>query len=126
MRTLGQKRAEYALAKVTSISLEAKEKEKFMKFSAAAPSMILQNGFGQALAFWVSKKKNEHMIMFNIVREWLSYKHEDVQNEFVRETESPREFFEEISKLDQKNYLMAQKESLSMLEWVKRFANSGL
>jgi CRISPR type III-B/RAMP module-associated protein Cmr5 len=71
MRTLGQKRAEFALDKVTNISPETKE--RFKPFSAGAPSMILQNGFGQATAFWISKSKgkDEHMAMFNIVKEWL-------------------------------------------------------
>ena len=33
--------------------------------------MILQNGFGQTLAFWKAKGKNEHNIMFDIVQEWF-------------------------------------------------------
>jgi len=46
MRTLGQKRAEFALNKVVDIPQD--KKDKFKPFSAGAPSMILQNGFGQA------------------------------------------------------------------------------
>jgi CRISPR-associated protein Cmr5 len=110
MRTLGQKRAEFALDKVTNIS-----------FSAGAPSMILQNGFGQATAFWISKSKgkDEHMAMFNIVKEWLC------QNNFAS-GQNKTDFIRNISQMDQTKYLTAQKETLALLEWVKRFANAGL
>lgn len=127
MRTLGQKRAEFALNKVTNISED--RKEKFKPFSAGAPSMILQNGFGQAIAFWLAKgknKDNEHMVMFHMVKEWLSYEKDDVKNNFVKKTNNPKEFIEAISTMSQHKYLTAQTETLALLEWVKRFANAGL
>ncbi len=124
MRTLGQKRAEFALEKISQISKD--KKDRFKPFSAGAPSMILQNGFGQALAFWVSKGKDEHIAMFTIIKEWLSYKRDDVQNKFMRETASTAEFLDAISKMQQSEYMSAQKETLALLEWVKRFANAGL
>ena len=124
MRTLGQKRAEFALQRVTDIPQE--KKDRFKPFSAGAPSMILQNGFGQTLAFWISKKKDEHLLMFNIVKEWLSYEYNDVHNHFVKKTASHREFLEVISGMEQSEYLKAQKESIALLEWVKRFANADL
>ncbi len=117
MRTLGQKRAEFALNKVVAIQPE--KKEKFKPFSAGAPAMILQNGFGEALAFWISKGKNEHMTMFNIVKEWLC------QNN-LSTGQSKTDFILNISQMDQTKYLTAQKETLALLEWVKRYANAGL
>ena len=117
MRTLGQKRAEFALNKV--VAIQPDKKEKFKPFSAGAPSMILQNGFGQALAFWISKAKDEHMTMFNIVKEWLC------QNNFAT-GQSKTDFIRNISQMDQTKYLTAQKETLALLEWVKRYANAGL
>lgn len=120
MRTLGQKRAEYALDSVVSIPPNIKE--KFKPFSAGAPSMILQNGFGQALAFWISKGKggnNEHMTMFNIVKDWLC------QNNMA-EGQDNTEFIRNLSKMSQTRYLAAQKETLALLEWAKRYANAGL
>jgi len=117
MRTLGQKRAEFALDRVTNISPETKE--RFKPFSAGAPSMILQNGFGQAIAIWISKGKNEHTEMFDIVKEWLC------QNNFA-EGKNKTDFIRNISQMDQTKYLTAQKETLALLEWVKRFASAGL
>ena len=118
MRTLGQKRAEFALDKVINIPQD--KKEKFIPFSSGAPSMILQNGFGQALAFWISKKKDGHItIMFNIVREWLC------NNNFAEGQGNP-DFLRNLSQMEQTRYLTAQKEALALLEWVKRFANAKL
>jgi len=71
MRTLGQKRAEYALEKVLAIP-EGKKKD-FKSFSASAPSMILQNGFGHAIAFWLSKGTDKHIAIFDMIKNWLSY-----------------------------------------------------
>ena len=117
MRTLGQKRAEFALSKVTALAPD--KKEKFKTFSSGAPSMILQNGFGQALAFWIAKGKDEHMAMFNIVKEWLC------TNRFA-EGQERADFIRNLSQMDQTRYLTAQKETLALLEWVKRYANAGL
>lgn len=120
MRTLGQERAEFALKKVTKIPQD--KKERFEKFSAGAPSMILQNGFGQALAFWIAKSKggnSEHMIMFNIVKEWLCQQKFAAGNTLT-------DFIENISQMEQSQYLTAQKETLALLEWVKRYSNAGL
>ena len=125
MRSLGQKRAAFALKKTTG--MQAEIKKKFKPFSAGAPSMILQNGFGQALAFWLAKGKDEHLAMFDIVREWLSYKNEDVNNNFVKPADnSAQAFINAISDMPQQEYLTAQKETLALLEWVKRYANAEL
>lgn len=117
MRTLGQKRAEFALEKVVNIQPEIKE--KFKPFSAGAPSMILQNGFGQALAFWISKHRDEHIAMFSIVKDWLCLNN-------LAGGQSQSDFIRNISQMEQTDYLTAQKETLALLEWVKRFANAGL
>ena len=125
MRTLGQKRAEYALGKVLAIP-GGKKKEDFKSFSAGAPSMILQNGFGQALAFWLSKGTDKHITIFDMIKNWLSYEKDDVKNSFVTKTENPVDFIKELSGMDQIKYLTAQKETLALLEWVKRYANADL
>ena len=120
MRTLGQKRAEFALEKVLEIPQSLKK--DFKSFSAGAPSMILQNGFGQALAFWVSKgnaKHTKHIILFGMLKEWL------IKNNFVQpQYESSLEFIKALSTMKQNSYIAAQKEALALLEWVKRYANA--
>ena len=128
MRTLGQKRAEFALVSVLEITghLSENGKKEFKSFSAGAPSMILQNGFGQTLAFWLSKNTEKHLKLFDIVMKWLSYDNgTDIHNTFASRN-NRKEFIEELSKMTQRQYITAQKETLALLEWVKRFANADL
>ena len=136
MRTLGQKRAEYALEKVLAIP-EGKKKEDFKSFSAGAPSMILQNGFGQALAFWLSKgtdkhlkikEEDKHIVLFDMIWKWLPYEKDDVKNRFVEKEKAKTrtDLIRQLSEMNQIKYLTAQKETLALLEWVKRYANADL
>ena len=135
MRTLGQKRAEYALEKV--LAIPGDKKKDFKSFSAGAPSMILQNGFGQALAFWLAKgtdkelnikEEDKHVVLFDMIWQWLSYEKNDVKNEFVEKDKAVTrtDFIKQLSGMDQSKYLSAQKETLALLEWVKRYANAEL
>lgn len=136
MRTIAQKRAEYALEQVLSIDTIT---DDFRSFAAGAPSMILKNGFGQTMAFWYQKgsKKDgkdnrkvnpndKHILLLEMVRNWLSLKHGDVKNKYIKETETIKMFLGELSKMDQRGYLAAQEEALRLLEWIKRYANAGL
>lgn len=116
MRTLAQERSEFALNRVLAhVTLK-----RLKPFSASAPSMILQNGFGQALAFWKAKGKegdNEQTALFEMVRSWL------VEKGFANGNDAQR-FLMNLSTMDQRQYLSAQKETLNLLEWVKRYAGA--
>ena len=135
MRTLGQKRAEYALETVLAIPEE--KKKDFKSFSASAPSTILQNGFGQALAFWLSKgtdkdlnikEDDKHIVLFDMIWKWLVYEKGDVKNPFLEKSKANNrtDVVRQLSGMDQIKYLTAQKETLALLEWVKRYANADL
>jgi CRISPR-associated protein Cmr5 len=114
MRTLGQVRSEFALKKV----MENINLKSLKPFSAGAPSMILQNGFGQALAFWAAKGKDEHIALMTIVRDWFN------KDNSMFQSKSIQEFLEKISESSQDEYFSAQQETLYLLEWVKRYANA--
>ncbi|MCB4205242.1 type III-B CRISPR module-associated protein Cmr5 [Deferribacterales bacterium Es71-Z0220] len=122
MRTLGQKRAEYALDKILKLECDRKE---FKSFSAGVPTMILQNGFGQTMAFFIAKgtdkdlkinQKDKHIILLNIIREWVK----DIIPSIDEKT-----FINNLNIATQEQYLEAQKEALKLLEWIKRYANAG-
>jgi CRISPR-associated protein Cmr5 len=87
--------------------------------------MILQNGFGQTLAFLISKEKNKeqkgdkHRTAFDIITEWL------IARKLIRQ-DQPSDILKQISEMEQSKYLQAQKETLAMLEWLKRYANAEL
>jgi len=114
IRTLGQIRSEFALKKV----MENINLKSLKSFSAGAPSMILQNGFGQTLAFWAAKGKEEHNALMQLVMEWFN------ENNSKFHSDSKKEFLQKISESSQNEYFNAQQEVLHLLEWVKRYANA--
>jgi CRISPR-associated protein Cmr5 len=118
--TKAQDRSKYALEELLILKCE---REKFAKFSAGLPSMILQNGLGQTLAFLLAKGKDEHKASLTIIIKWLGKDHEKILDSGP---DQERQAVYELSKLPQQKYLRAQTEVLSMLEWLKRYANSDL
>ncbi len=121
MRTLGQKRAEFALNSLQE--LPGTLREDFKTFTAGLPALILQNGFGQALAFLKAKAngQDKHQHSFSIIVNWLVNR-----NILTPEDNNDVGYLEQISTMDQQEYLQAQKETLAMLEWLKRYANAEL
>jgi len=139
MRTLSQKRAEYALRFIIGDVLEKiskdKKPEEFANFVAGAPAAILKNGLGQTLAFWYQKgfskgKENEnerkYALLLNAIKKWLSLKEGDIDNNFIEERQEVKDFLLELSRLGQKEYQACQVEVLRLLEWIKRYANAEL
>lgn len=119
MRTLGQKRAEFALKKVLELKTD---KEDFKNFINGIPTMIIANGFGQCMAFLKAKAKstgnNKHQAVFDIVKGWL------IERELITSEQVDSSFLEFLYKMDHREYRAAQEEALRILEWVKRFANA--
>ena len=62
--------------------------------------------------------------MLDTIREWLSLKKDDIENNFIKKCADNKELIKNISKLEQTDYLSAQKETLKLLEWVKRYAQA--
>jgi len=126
IRTLGQRRAAFALEQVLHNSCD--NPKEFKSFCAGAPAVILQNGFGQALAFWYSKRKgnqtDKHQVLLDIIMKWLCREEGDVKNEFIQPCRVTKEWVMALSSMSQQQYLAAQGETLALLEWVKRYANA--
>ena len=126
MKTLGQKRAAYALQEV--LQNTCNKPKEFKTLCAGAPAVILQNGFGQALAFWFSKVKgnqsDKHQVLLDIIMKWLCLKDGEVENTFIQPCQTTKEIVAVLSSTSQQKYLAAQRETLALLEWVKRYANA--
>jgi CRISPR-associated protein Cmr5 len=126
--TLAQQRAAFALEQLEKLSCTRKD---FKNFSAGLPSMILQNGFGQALAFLAAKgskeqsgrilfkKDDKNFVALKIILAWL------VDRKLLESGEEKEQIIQ-ISTMKQRTYLRAQRETLAMLEWLKRYANAAL
>jgi CRISPR-associated protein Cmr5 len=124
--TLAQKRSAYALDQV--IQLENQGIPKFDKLASSLPALILQNGFGQTLAFLLSKAtknskldhKTPHYQAFRIITQW------HVNQGKLTKNDPPKASMTVISEMSQSEYLHMQEETLALLEWVKRYANADL
>lgn len=114
--TLGQQRAKFCLEQLEKITCKH---EDFKSFSASLPAMILQNGFGQTLAFLAAKGQDKHLSGFTIITDWL------VDRNLVKEGQH-KNILTQVSSMTQRDYLYAQRETLAMLEWLKRYANAKL
>jgi len=130
MRNLAQKRAKHALDKVNEIiDKHANLNNKnFKSFAAGAPTIILQNGVGQALAFWASKMKsdkinNEKYILY-VIKSWFANAENPLK--FIESNTDEKSFITNLINKDEDKYLEIQKETLAMLEWFKRYANAFL
>jgi CRISPR-associated protein Cmr5 len=135
--TIAQERSAFALQEIYNLKrlLEenghganvGKTKDEFAKLASGLPAMILQNGFGQALAYLLAKgsdknqfKPNDkHIHAFNIVARWL-------EKRGILGSAEPDRVVSLLAEADQSKYLRGQEEALKVLEWVKRYANSGL
>jgi len=130
MKNLAQKRAKHALDKVNEIiDKHANLNNKnFKSFAAGAPTIILQNGLGQALAFWASKMKpdklNNEKYILNVIKSWFASSENPLK--FIESTTDEKSFITSLLDKDQTKYLEIQKETLAMLEWFKRYANAFL
>lgn len=135
--TVAQERSAFALQEINrlkaqleqngSTEAQKKAKDEFAKLASGLPAMILQNGFGQALAFLLAKasdrnefKRNDkHFHAFTIIANWLV-------NRNILSSASPENVVTLLAQMEQGKYLRGQEEALKILEWVKRYANSGL
>lgn len=129
MRTKEQKRSEYALKKIGVFGTEVSKDDA--SFLVSMPTMILTNGIGQTLAFLLSKKptksskidSDKHMRAFRMIKDWLTDNKEGL-GQLRGFKGNEKQFLESISRLDQKEYLKVQQETLSFLSWVKRYARA--
>ena len=119
MQTKEQKRSQFALEQITA-HFQDRVDEETANFIVGMPTMILTNGLGQSMAFLLSKKdpQGKYGRVFDIIRTWLE---QDFQ---ALCAPSKMEFLRQFSKLDQSVYLTAQKETLAVLQWLKRYARA--
>ncbi len=121
-RTLEQKRAQHALDKVRSFrrELSAEDRQKFVSYVESLPANIMANGLGQAMAMLLAQAKgaedDPHCLVYKVIQEWLT------RNEEQAPYRQERELMDAIVSRSRADYLRAQTEALSYLEWLKKFA----
>ncbi len=120
-----QQRAEFALARIQEAmtSGSGRVPEDFANFIVGTPTMILQNGLGQTMAFLLSKCKgredvaDKHFFTFRAIARWCERENSQIQSR-------PMDFLQAVTQLHQGQYLTLQEEALKMLQWLKRYAKA--
>jgi CRISPR-associated protein Cmr5 len=94
--------------------------DNYAALAKSTPVMILTNGLGQTLAFFISKAKSrEYSILYDHLNQWLSDNVVWSPNEDIDDT-----LIERIINENSQGYRMATEEALAFLLWIKRFATA--
>jgi len=120
-----QKRSDFVLNALSRLEESQAIDKEFANFIVGTPTMILENGFAQTMAFLLSKcsdnqkrtSANKQYFTFQTVAGWSHEINPDIPID-------PRAFFTAVSNLDQRDYLTVQEEALKMLQWLKRYARA--
>ena len=115
---LSRNRAETAFAYVKGIVESHKPIEKkYKSLVRKTPMRIKTNGLGATLAFVFSKKKgeNQHALLYNHLKNWLSY------NDMIDVEGS--EFVAKVVAMEKAEYRAVTNELLAFLTWLRRFVD---
>jgi CRISPR-associated protein Cmr5 len=132
MKTLEQQRASYAYSKISHIAtLNEDIQEKYHSYVRSAPALILRNGLGNTLAYYLSKakvslkdvsekveslrdsKQIAYAMLYLHITEWLkTMGYGDL--EWITNEATSLEVFQ------------ATKEAIALLNWMRRFADAML
>lgn len=109
--TLARKVLELMKAKNSFQSMETED----VNFLKGLPTMLMQNGLGQTLAF-LAMKKDEKVLPVLVE---LVFSHTEVPN-----PSDPKVVMEYVTgdKLDATHYIKKQQEAMQCAAWMKRFA----
>ncbi len=119
MQTKEQQRSQFALDMVNQHFPQGAVDKDTANFIVGVPTMILTNGLAQTLAFLLSNKtKAKQFLVFKVIRSWLEKEMTTLQ------ARDEMDFLGKFAKLDQSVYLTAQRETLAMLHWLKRYARA--
>ncbi len=120
LRSMDQKRAEFALTKIQAIlgGPDASHKVEVRRYLNNLPALIRMNGLGQALAFFRMKGEGTaHEAIYRMVGAWLC----DASSKGRIFSEST-DALSAITQSDMAHYMAAQNEALALLQWLKKFA----
>lgn len=116
-------RAEFAYKRVKQTLQEIKKestKKEYRSYLRKIPQMILSSGLGQTLAFVFAKSKegNAYKLIYDQITEYL-------KSDFTSSIKMPpdkNDLIEWVVSLDSHSYRYVTQEIISILNWLKRFA----
>lgn len=115
-----QQRAKKAWELINTIP-PGEKMDKYASLAKSAPVMILANGLGQTIAFFISKSNgsNEYASLLEHLDIWL---YENVA--WSGDISGKGKLMERIINENSQGYRMATEEALAFLSWIKRFAGA--
>ncbi|HEU4962828.1 MAG TPA: type III-B CRISPR module-associated protein Cmr5 [Bacilli bacterium] len=117
---LDQERSRYALNTIKKRAADPKAHE-YGQYIRKLPTMILMNGYGQAMAFLSGKGKDQ---ILEDVAKWLL---DRLPTKSSTNVATGERLLEEIfSHWDTRDYRRAEQETLRLLTWMKLFADAFL
>lgn len=126
-QTLDQRRARFAWERVTrNVPRHGKE---YVNLTKGAPALIMGNGLMPTLAFYRSRDKKHATDLMNDILTWLGQRLGGVQlasgERFPQESEANFDnVLRALQQSDSALYLRATDETLSMLKWLRQFADA--
>jgi len=116
LRSLEQTRAKVAWDFIMEVKGKDYQKD-YRAYVRRAPTLILSNGLGNALAFWKAKGGIAYTKLYEHINRWFKKRYpdeEDILEWVISDTTSSLEVFKET------------KEIIYLLNWMKRFAEAEL
>jgi len=140
-QTIQQKRAKFALEKITALKplpdfksekeevrnkMQKDFEKEFVSYASSLPAMIHTNGLGQAMAFCCVKGKKSiaYKKLYEIISAWLCQSPQTYAN--CKDNSGNYCVLIGITTKDMQSYQLAQAEALVLLSWVKKFAKAFL
>ncbi|MGR8935042.1 MAG: type III-B CRISPR module-associated protein Cmr5 [Gammaproteobacteria bacterium] len=127
-RTLEQRRAAFALQFIDQQLQRDKEyRDKLNTHIHKSPSLILQCGLGQALAFLLADAEGEpkpSQTLYNTLQDWLCGP--DNVEQCPMRIYQQTGLIEALVNGSREEYFRAQEESLMLFNWLKKFAAAKL
>jgi len=118
--TLNRRIAQFAFEKVNEV--DERSGNDYKSYAKSLPSMILNNGLGNAIAFEYSKKsKDKNVGAHDLLLEHIL----EFSSRFLKigiNNDDPESFFDNLLKVDNQMYQYYTEQILLFLQWVRRFA----
>ncbi|MDV3104837.1 type III-B CRISPR module-associated protein Cmr5 [Thermococcus waiotapuensis] len=138
LKSLEQERAEFAYGKISEVKGESSDvQKKYSSYVRSAPVLILTNGLGQALAFYLSRlenlkdvdyrsispkgfekaEKKAYAYLYKHIAEWLAEKRN------LTKGNDPLRYYMKSNGIEA---MILTDEAIALLNWLKRFAEAML
>jgi CRISPR-associated protein Cmr5 len=117
-QTLDQQRAQFAWAAANKAQASLKNFSDYKNLAKGAPALVMGNGLMAAIAFYQSRGKDHATQLMNDILGSLAHRSGQ------KATLSFGAAMASFQAMDSREYMRATDETLSMLKWLRQFADA--